>query len=87
MTAEAFFYALHPFITVLLRRLTMIGALAAAAGVILFTFGLRGAALFDGGTFIGELPWPLLRLNEFVLGMCLAWAFRKGWLPRVPFGA
>lgn len=56
LTAEAFFYALHPFITVLLRRLTMIGVLAAAAGVILFTFGLRGAAHFDGGTFIGELP-------------------------------
>jgi peptidoglycan/LPS O-acetylase OafA/YrhL len=84
LTAEAFFYALHPFITLVVKRLTMIGALLAAAGVIAFAFGTRGYIALNPGGIIADLPWPVLRLNEFVLGMCLAWAFRKGWLPRIP---
>jgi peptidoglycan/LPS O-acetylase OafA/YrhL len=84
LTAEAFFYALHPFITMVVRRLSLVGALLAAAGVIAFAFGTRGFIALHPGGFVAELPWPVLRLNEFVLGMCLAWAFRKGWLPRIP---
>lgn len=84
LTVEAFFYTLHPFITTLLRRLSLIGSLCAAAGVLVFTFVVRGYLVIDPGSVLADLPWPLLRLNEFVLGMCLAWAFRKGWLPRIP---
>ncbi|MCH6231346.1 acyltransferase [Microbacterium sp. CFH 31415] len=84
LTAEAFFYALHPFITLVVRRLTLVGALAAAGGVVAFAFATRGWIALDPGGMVGALPWPVLRLNEFVLGMCLAWAFRKGWLPRIP---
>src|SRR5690606_21302307 len=77
LTAEAFFYATHPFISKVLRRLTMNGALVAAVGVILFAFGTRLYITMNPAGVIASLPWPILRLNEFVLGMCLAWAFRR----------
>jgi peptidoglycan/LPS O-acetylase OafA/YrhL len=84
LTVEAFFYTLHPFVTMVIRRLSMVGALVAAGGVVLFAFGTRVYISANPTGFVAELPWPILRLNEFVLGMCLAWAFRRGWLPRIP---
>lgn len=84
LTVESFFYALHPFVTVVLRRLSMIGALIAGVGVVLFALATRVAILAFPGSWLDLVPWPVMRLNEFVLGMCLAWAFRKGWMPRIP---
>ncbi len=84
LTAEAFFYATHPFISRVLRRLTMIGALLAAVAVVVVAFGTRWYITVNPTGVVADLPWPILRLNEFVLGMCLAWAFRRGWLPRIP---
>lgn len=84
LTVEAFFYAMHPFVTLGLKRLALRGALIAAGGVIAFALATRvTTSVFDVG-WVAGLPWPILRFNEFVLGMCLAWAFRKGWLPRIP---
>ena len=89
LTVEAFFYALHPFLIAPLRRLGRRGALIGATAVIAAAFGTRiGIVLFPGG-WLSDLPWPVLHLNEFVLGMCLAWAYRAGWRvrasPWVPF--
>jgi peptidoglycan/LPS O-acetylase OafA/YrhL len=30
------------------------------------------------------MPRPVVRITEFALGMCLAWAVRQGWRPRLP---
>ena len=84
LTVEAFFYALHPFITLVLRRLSLIGALIAAGGVVAFAVSTRVAVLAFPDSWLTLVPWPVMRLNEFVLGMCLAWAFRRGWVPRIP---
>lgn len=84
LTVEAFFYALHPFVTMVLRRLSLIGALVAAAAVVAFAVSTRVALLAFPDSWLTQVPWPVMRLNEFVLGMCLAWAFRKGWIPRIP---
>lgn len=84
LTVESFFYALHPFVTMGLRRLTRIGALVAAVAVILFAVAVRVALIAFPGSWLTAVPVPVMRLNEFVLGMCLAWAFRKGWIPRIP---
>jgi len=84
LTVEAFFYALHPFVTMVLRRLSLIGALIAAGGVVAFALSTRAALLAFPDSWLSAIPWPVMRLNEFVLGMCLAWAFRKGWMPRIP---
>lgn len=84
LTIEVFFYATHPFLMGGLRRLTRNGALLAALGVVAVAFLQKLGTLADPGGALAMLPPPVQRLNEFVLGMCLAWAFRRGWIPRLP---
>jgi peptidoglycan/LPS O-acetylase OafA/YrhL len=85
LTVEAFFYALHPFFAAGVRRLTARGALIAAASVLAFAAATRVVIVAQPGSAVADLPWPVLRLYEFALGVCLAWAFRCGWRPRLPF--
>jgi peptidoglycan/LPS O-acetylase OafA/YrhL len=84
LTAEMFFYALHPFLSKMLRALNSRAALLAAAGILALSFGARFLMVMDPGGWLAGLPWPILRLNEFMIGMCLAWSIRMGWRPRVP---
>lgn len=84
LTAEMFFYAMHPFITRVLRYLDSSRALWAAASVLVASVVARTLMLTDPTGWLAGLPWPVLRLNEFVIGMCLAWAIRLGWRPRLP---
>ncbi|MGM7672163.1 acyltransferase family protein [Microbacterium sp. A93] len=79
LTAEAFFYSLHPFITKVLRLLTGRGALVVAVGVAVLSILGRIVIITNPTGWFALLPWPVLRLNEFLVGMCLAWAFRAGW--------
>ena len=83
LTCEAFFYALHPWISRLLVPLARYGALAVAAGAVLFAFGYRLGMLLWPGSVLAWVPLPVERLPEFVLGMALAWAMRNGWRPRI----
>lgn len=84
LTVEMFFYAMHPLLTKLLRRMSGRTALATAAAVLGGSFLIRLAAVAGPHELSAELPWPLLRINEFIIGMCLAWAIRLGWRPRLP---
>ncbi|MFJ4224655.1 acyltransferase family protein [Microbacterium sp. NPDC089695] len=84
LTAEMFFYAMHPFITRVLRLLSSRGALWTAIGVLALSLVARTVMVVDPGGWLAGLPWPILRINEFIIGMCLAWAIRLGWRPRVP---
>ena len=84
LTCEAFFYLLHPFAAALLVRMQKRGALIAAGGVVLVALATRLEIVLQPGGWIAGLPWPVLHLNEFLLGMCIAWALRCGWRPRVP---
>jgi len=84
LTVEAFFYSLHPFVIAVLRRLTRTGAIIAAVGVVVFAFAVKIALVADPSGWVSFVPMPVMRLNEFVLGMCLAWAVREGWRPRIP---
>ncbi|NYD66690.1 acyltransferase family protein [Agromyces atrinae] len=83
LTVEMFFYAVHPFIAPVVARFSKRGALWAAGGVIAFAVLTRIATLLAPTGWIAGLPWPILRLNEFVLGICIAWAFRLGWRPKL----
>jgi peptidoglycan/LPS O-acetylase OafA/YrhL len=91
LTAEMFFYAVHPFIAAVVRRCSRRAALWGAGGVVAFAGATRVAIELAPTSWLAMLPWPVLRLNEFVLGMFLAWAFRQGWRPRlhpwIPFAA
>lgn len=82
LSCEAFFYALHPWISRVLVPLATRGALALGTGAVLFAFGYRlGAFLWPESEL--WLPLPIERIPEFVLGMSLAWAMRNGWRPRI----
>lgn len=84
LTIEFFFYMLHPFIYRALRGLTRRDALIAVAGLVILSFGFKGLSLSPSWLFLNQLPLPILRLNEFVLGMLVAHAMRLGWRTRVP---
>lgn len=84
LTCEAFFYALHPWISRFLTRLTRNGALIFAGITVLCAFSYRGLALLLPGTFLATLPTPIVRVSEFILGMAVAWAIRSGWRLRIP---
>lgn len=83
MTCEAFFYALHPWISRVLTPLTKRGALLLAGGVIACAFAYRAGVAVAPDSWLPLVPLPVQRLPEFVLGMALAWAMRNGWRPRL----
>ncbi|WP_136706714.1 acyltransferase [Agromyces sp. H66] len=91
LTAEMFFYAVHPFVAAVVRRFSKRAALWGALGVVAFATATRVVIQLAPTSWLATLPWPVLRLNEFALGMLLAWAFRQGWRPRwhpaIPFAA
>ncbi len=86
LSAEAFFYAIFPWLIVRLRRYpprkrwlmagTWLGC-AAVTSVLAASLG-HGFAVYTD---------PLVRCGEFVLGIALALAVKEGWRPRVPLWA
>lgn len=83
LTVEAFFYALHPWISRGLVPMARRGALFLAVGVVGYAFLYRAGVLLWPESWLSMVPLPVQRLPEFVLGMALAWAMRSGWRPRV----
>lgn len=84
LTCEAFFYAFHPFAQAFLRRFAVRGPLIAAGLIALLAFLLRVGAWVWPTSLFAQLPPPIQHAPEFILGMCVAWAIRSGWRPRVP---
>jgi peptidoglycan/LPS O-acetylase OafA/YrhL len=79
LTCEAFFYALHPgFRRGFDRfgRTAVLGATVAIAGVAV---ALRVAVLVWPDGPAADLPLPVFRLTEFVIGIGIARAMRLGW--------
>lgn len=86
LTCEAFFYALHPWLSRVLVPTLKRGALIIAVVVVAYAFIYRGAVMVWPESWLLLVPLPVQRLPEFVLGMALAWAMRSGWRPRIhPF--
>lgn len=83
LTCEAFFYALHPALHRGFLRLRRGGVLAATAAVVGVAVLLRVAALVWPDSAAADLPLPLFRLTEFVIGIGIARAMRLGWHPPV----
>ena len=83
LTCEAFFYALHPWISRVLIPMATRGALILAGGVVLYAFVYRAGVAIAPESWLPLVPLPIQRLPEFVLGMALAWAMRNGWRPRI----
>lgn len=83
LSCEAFFYALHPAIGRAFSRVRAKGALIGAGAMVAVLLATRIVIVVAPGSWFAHLPWPILRLPEFVLGMALAWAMRCGWRPKV----
>lgn len=84
LSCEAFFYALHPFLGAALRKLSLRGALIVAASTVVIALGYRGLTYLGPAGWSSGVPLPFERVTEFVLGMAIAWAFARGWRPRLP---
>jgi peptidoglycan/LPS O-acetylase OafA/YrhL len=87
LSCEAFFYSLFPLLRAKLsgstvRQLQVIVGLVVAAQVsmLLIAHAIMGAgALRDNYLYVN----PLLRLDEFTIGIALALAVRRGWRPAI----
>lgn len=79
LTSEAFFYALHPFINPVVRTLNRRRTMVFGAIVLIITFGIQLGQLVLAPEVLGSVPLPILRLNEFILGMLLARAIQLGF--------
>ena len=69
---EAFFYALHPWLSRLLARVSRRGALLALGSVTAVVMLHRVAVVRDPSGVLASLPIPVARLEEFVMGMVVA---------------
>ncbi|MBX3312284.1 MAG: acyltransferase [Microbacteriaceae bacterium] len=85
LSVEVFFYALLPWIGKLLKFLNKRKTLV-FLGLTLFAIVFYRFLQFATNTDFGQnsLPWPILRIGEFLLGAFAAWAMRQGWLPKIP---
>lgn len=83
LTCEAFFYALHPALHRAFLRLKVRGALWLTVAVFGAAFAYRAASLIWPGTILAEIPIPVVRLTEFVIGIGIARAMRAGWRVRI----
>jgi peptidoglycan/LPS O-acetylase OafA/YrhL len=83
LSCEAFFYALHPYINRLLAPFDKRRSLAAAGVVVGVAFAYRAALVIWPHSWLGAIPYPVSRLTEFVLGMCLASCLLNGWRVRI----
>ena len=83
LTVEAFFYALHPWISRLTRRLGSTGAVVALVGVLAVMFGHQVLLVTQPEGWWSSIPTPVARLGEFVAGMLVARAVISGVRIRV----
>jgi peptidoglycan/LPS O-acetylase OafA/YrhL len=84
LTCEAFFYALHPAINRVVGKLQSRGALIVAGAVVVASLLFEIARVLWPATILSSIPWPIARLNEFVIGMLIARAMLAGWNFRLP---
>jgi len=87
LSCEALFYAVHPWIGRVMHRWRVRGAVVLALAVVSAAFAYRALVMVAPEALVAQLPLPIVRLSEFVIGMALAWAVRCGWRPRVPVWA
>ncbi len=84
LTCEFFFYALHPFISRAMRLANTRGLLFVGIGVFVISLGYNAVSLSGWGGWTAQVPLPISRLSEFVLGMTVGAAVRRGYLTKVP---
>jgi peptidoglycan/LPS O-acetylase OafA/YrhL len=91
LSDEAFFYAGFPFLVRRAERRTVAELGLVAAVCIALTWAVYAWVRYtppDSRLLVSLVSHsPLYRLLEFLLGVCIAMAIRKGWRTRVPVWA
>ncbi|WP_078887546.1 acyltransferase family protein [Streptomyces sp. NRRL S-118] len=82
LTCEYFFYALHPALHRLFGRMRVRGALLLTVLTFAAALLYRAAVWHWPTSWLGQVPHPVVRLSEFVIGIGIARALLAGW--RVP---
>lgn len=72
LTVEAFFYFLHPFFIKPIQKLSKVKTYVLIAIVAAVLFGYRALAVSGLAPWTAQVPLPVSRLAEFVLGMAIA---------------
>ncbi len=80
---RSIFYALHPFLHPIVREFNKRRTIIAGAVLLAVTFGIQVGQLLLAPEVLGSVPLPILRLNEFILGMLLARAIQLGFRIRI----
>ncbi|MEE1755190.1 acyltransferase family protein [Streptomyces sp. SP18CS02] len=83
LTCEFFFYALHPALHRLFGRVKARGALVLTVLTFAAAFLYRLAAWRWPDSWLGDVPHPVVRLSEFVIGIGIARAMLAGWRVRL----
>ena len=84
LTCEFFFYSLHPGINGVLRRANLRWLLIVGVAVFALIITYNTSNVMTPGAWTNAIPTPIARLGEFVLGMVVAAAVRRGYLTKVP---
>lgn len=83
LTCEFFFYALFPALHRVFARLRVRGALVAMTLSFAAALVYRGYVWFQPHSWAAEVPLPVVRLSEFVIGIAIARAMLSGWRVRI----
>jgi peptidoglycan/LPS O-acetylase OafA/YrhL len=86
LSCEAFFYALFPLLILPLAKLPVRRLFAVAVGCFAVLAAVPTVLyLASGKSAVAILYYfPAYRVLEFVIGICLALAMRRGWRPALP---
>ena len=83
LSCEMFFYLLFPFMIQRLLGIRKILSAITTVAIVMVLFAATCAVLFPSeqlGYYLYTMP--LYRAGEFLIGICLAIAFQRGWRPR-----
>lgn len=85
LSCEAFFYALFPWLTPMLARVSTTGRRALVGGILAgcAAIAIAGSFAWGGRYDVPLYENPIVRVGEFALGVVLGLALRDGWVPRV----
>ncbi|GAA1780664.1 acyltransferase [Leucobacter iarius] len=78
LTVEAFFYAVHPWVLRILNRIGRRGIVIFTVAVPLAAFAYRALVAYGPAGWWSQLPLPITRVSEFLLGMGIALLLRAG---------
>lgn len=87
LACEAFFYLMFPALILWVQKRQRLVIISIGIFLAMVAVG-AGVALATNGKGLHYLLYtmPAYRIGEFIIGMCLAVAMRRGWRPSLRFG-